>query len=126
MKHKKVLIVDDEVFVRVIIKDSLKSREFIILEGNNGQEAIELAIKEIPDLILLDAMMPKMNGFTACEILRSNPITSHIPIVMLTARGEQIDKERGARVGAVKYLTKPFSPRKLADQIIEIIENPAT
>ncbi|MGH7274190.1 MAG: response regulator [Nitrospiria bacterium] len=125
MKGKKVLVVDDEAFVREIIKVRLKLLGIEIVEGTNGVEAIEKAIKEKPDLILLDLMMPKMNGFEACEKLRSNPITSHIPIMILTARGEQMDKERGQRVGAVKYLTKPFSPQKLAEQVIEIIENAA-
>jgi CheY-like chemotaxis protein len=125
MKGKKVLIVDDEAFVREIVKVRLKLLGIEIIEGTNGLEAIEKAIQEKPDLILLDVMMPKMNGFEACEKLRSNPLTSHIPILILTARGEQMDKERGARLGAVKYLTKPFSPQKLAEQVLEIIKSPA-
>ena len=125
MNGKKVLVVDDEAFVREIVKVRLKLHGIEIIEGTNGLEAIEKAIKEKPDLILLDVMMPKMNGFEACEKLKSNPVTCHIPIMMLTARGEQMDKERGQRMGAVKYLTKPFSPQKLAEQVIEIIENAA-
>jgi CheY-like chemotaxis protein len=124
MKEKKVLVVDDEPFVREIIKVRLKRHGIAIIEGTNGLEAIEKAIQEKPDLILLDVMMPKMNGFEACEKLKSNPLTAHIPIMMLTARGEHMDKERGQRMGAVKYLTKPFSPQILAQQVIDFIENP--
>lgn len=122
MKKRKVLVVDDEMFVRIIIKQSLKKHDIEIIEGANGLEAVEKAIREKPDLILLDVMMPKMNGFEACEKITNDPITSHIPIFMLTARGEAMDKKRGERLGAVQYLTKPFSPQKLAQQIIETLD----
>ena len=121
MNRKKVLIVDDEEFVRQLIQIKLKFCGIDTVEAANGVEAIEKAISEKPDMILLDIMMPKMNGFEACQRLKANKETAHIPIVMLTARGDPSAKERGENAGALDYLTKPFSPQKLAERIIEIL-----
>ena len=121
MNPKKVLVVDDEEFVRQLIQIKLKFCGIQTIEAENGVEAIEKALAEKPDLILLDIMMPKMNGFETCQRLKSIEETSHIPIVMLTARGDPSAKERGESAGALEYLTKPFSPQKLAERIIEIL-----
>jgi CheY-like chemotaxis protein len=121
MNRKKVLIVDDEEFVRQLIQIKLKFCGIDTVEAENGVEAIEKALSEKPDMILLDIMMPKMNGFEACQRLKANKDTAHIPIVMLTARGDPSAKERGENAGALDYLTKPFSPQKLAERIIEIL-----
>ncbi|MFY9268427.1 MAG: response regulator [Candidatus Manganitrophaceae bacterium] len=121
MNPKKVLVVDDEEFVRQLIHIKLKFSGIETIEAGNGIEAIEKALSEKPDLILLDVMMPKMNGFEACQRLKENKETAHIPIVMLTARGDPSAKERGGHVGALEYLTKPFSPQKLAERILEIL-----
>lgn len=122
MNPKKVLIVDDEEFVRQLIQIKLKFCGIETVEAGNGVEAIEKAVSERPDLILLDVMMPKMNGFEACQRLKANPETSHIPIIMLTARGDPSAKERGENAGALEYLTKPFSPQKLAERVLEILK----
>ncbi len=122
MNPKKVLIVDDEEFVRQLIQIKLKFCGIETVEAGNGIEAIEKAASEKPDLILLDVMMPKMNGFEACQRLKANPATAHIPIVMLTARGDPSAKERGENAGALEYLTKPFSPQKLAERVQEILK----
>ena len=119
---KKILIVDNMEYIRTILKARFKASGITIIEGTNGLEAIEKAIKERPDLILLDVMMPKMNGFDVCKELKSNPLTCSIPVVMLTARGEQTDIKRGEELGVVKYVTKPFSPKQLASEVIELIE----
>ena len=121
MNPKKVLVVDDEEFVRQLIQIKLKFCGIQTIEAENGVEAIEKALAEKPDLILLDIMMPKMNGFETCQRLKAIDETSHIPIVMLTARGDPSAKERGESAGALEYLTKPFSPQKLAERIIEIL-----
>ncbi len=121
MREKKILIVDDELFVRELIKIKLKLYGFEIIEGSNGLEAIELAVREKPDLILLDLMMPKMDGFEACEKLKADPKTALIPILILTARGEQAFKEKGEAVGAVGIVTKPFSPQKLAEMVMDVL-----
>lgn len=121
MSGKKILVVDDELFVRELIKIKLKLYGLEIIEGSNGLDAVDLALKEKPDLILLDLMMPKMDGFEACEKLKADPKTAQIPIVILTARGEQVFRERGEAAGAVGIVTKPFSPQKLAEMVMEIL-----
>jgi CheY-like chemotaxis protein len=118
---KKVLVVDDEKFVRELIKIKLGRCGLTVIEATNGLEAIETARNQKPDIILMDVMMPKMNGFEACEKLKSNPDTARIPIVMLTARGEQANLEKGLALGATDYMSKPFSPQKLAELVIEIL-----
>lgn len=121
MNPKKVLVVDDEEFVRQLIQIKLRFCGLETIEAGNGVEAIEKAMSEKPDLILLDVMMPKMNGFEACQRLKGHPETAQIPIVMLTARGDPSAKERGENAGALEYLTKPFSPQKLAERVLEIL-----
>jgi CheY-like chemotaxis protein len=118
---KKVLVVDDEKFVRELIKIKLGRCGLAVLEATNGLEAIEMARSLKPDIILMDVMMPKMNGFEACEKLTSHPDTARIPIVMLTARGEQTNLEKGLSLGATDYMSKPFSPQKLAELVIQIL-----
>jgi CheY-like chemotaxis protein len=119
---KRVLVVDDEKFVRELIKIKLGRCGLIVTEATNGLEGVEMAQSLKPDIILMDVMMPKMNGFEACEKLKSNPDTARIPIVMLTARGEQMNLEKGLSLGAADYMSKPFSPQKLAELVIEILQ----
>lgn len=121
-KGKKVLVVDDEKFVRELIKIKLGRTGLEVVEATNGLEGLEKAQLEHPDIILMDVMMPKMNGFDACERLKANPETAGIPVMMLTARGEKIDQDKGRDAGAVAYMSKPFSPQKLAEQILKILE----
>lgn len=118
MIAKRVLIVDDEGFVVRMIEDMLREGEIEALSAFSGEEAIEKARAEQPDLVLLDWMMPGMSGLEACRVLKKDPRTARIPIVMLTAKGQLRDEEEAKRAGAIDYLTKPFSPRKLL-QLIE-------
>lgn len=118
---KRVLVVDNENFVRELIKIKLGRCGLTVFEATNGLEAVEMARTLKPDMILMDVMMPKMNGFEACEKLKANPDTARIPIVMLTARGEQTNLEKGLALGATDYMSKPFSPQKLAELVIEIL-----
>ncbi len=120
---KKVLVVDDEKFVRDLIRIKLGHIGISIIEADNGQTALEIAERQTPDLILLDVMMPKMNGFEACEKLKANPKTATIPVIMLTARGEKENKQKGLGAGAMDYLFKPFSPQKLAEKVAEILSD---
>lgn len=117
---RKILIVDDEARVRGLMRATLES-SFSLLEAANGEEALKLAKKEKPDLILLDIMMPKMNGFEVCRRLKANSGTDTIPIVMLTGKGSKEDIRRGKEVGAGAYFTKPFSPKALLDKVIEFL-----
>lgn len=118
---KKVLVVDDEVFIRRMIEARLRVAGITVIEAENGVDAVEKTISERPDLIIMDVMMPRMDGFQACEAIRSNPDVSGTPILMLTARGQQIDVEKAMALGILEYITKPFSPKELADKVVEIL-----
>ncbi len=111
---KKILIVDDEKNIVDILKFNLKKEGFSTLEAYDGEQALELALNEKPDLILLDVMLPKMDGFTVCRKLRQSIAT---PILMLTAKEEEVDKVLGLELGADDYITKPFSQRELMARI---------
>ena len=103
---KKILIVDDEKNIVDIIKHNLKKEGFNIIEAYDGERGLEMGLNENPDLILLDIMLPKMDGFAVCRKLRQSINT---PIIMLTAREEEVDKVLGLELGADDYITKPFS-----------------
>ncbi len=111
---KKILIVDDEKNIVDILKFNLKKEGFSTIEAYDGEQAIELALGEKPDLILLDVMLPKMDGFTVCRKLRQ---TISTPILMLTAKEEEVDKVLGLELGADDYITKPFSQRELMARV---------
>ncbi len=113
----QILIVDDDPLMRRIVMAALAKDDYKISEAGSGAEGLEKAIAEKPDLILLDVMMPEMNGFEACARLRQNLHTANIPVVMLTALGEINQKIRGMNSGADDYMTKPFDPRELRTRI---------
>jgi two-component system phosphate regulon response regulator PhoB len=109
----RVLIVEDERDVREMLRLNLKMGGFDVLEAQNGAEGLAIAKAELPSVVILDLMMPEMNGMEVCRALRRNPATSRIPILMLTAKSTEGDKVAGLEVGADDYVTKPFSPREL-------------
>ncbi|MBK8551123.1 MAG: response regulator transcription factor [Ignavibacteria bacterium] len=118
---KKVLVVDDEKDIVDILKYNLeRENEFEVLTAKDGKEALELA-EAIPDLILLDIMMPEVNGFEVCKQLKSNPATSKIPVIFLTAKENEIDEVLGLEIGADDYISKPISPRKVLARIKSVI-----
>ena len=121
MKKGKVLVVDDEVNITQILEFSIGAEGFDVMTAQNGEEAIEKARREQPDLIILDIMMPKIDGYEACRILKANPLTKNIPVVLLTAKGRDIDKRLGMEVGATDYIVKPFSPNKLIERINQLL-----
>jgi len=108
MQKKKILIVDDEPNIRLLLTRML-SNDYTILEATDGQEAIDLARDLKPDLILMDLLMPRMDGYTACSVIKTDPTTRGIPVVMLTAVGFELNKQLAERVGANGYITKPFA-----------------
>lgn len=118
---KKVLVVDDEAFIRKMIAVRLKDAGVVVVEAQNGREALEKAITEKPGIIIMDIMMPEMDGFQACEAIRGTPGISDTPILMLTARGQMMDMERAMALGVREYITKPFSPKKLTEKVLEIL-----
>jgi CheY-like chemotaxis protein len=120
---KKILIVDDQVEVRELVQDTLEIGDYQILSAENGQQAIEIARAEHPDIILLDIMMPgsDIDGIEACRRLKADPATAGITIVMLSAKGQEIDIETGRTAGADDYFTKPFSPIALIEKVEAVI-----
>jgi two-component system alkaline phosphatase synthesis response regulator PhoP len=121
MAMGKVLVVDDEVYILHILEFSLSAEGYEVITANNGELAIEKAKQEKPDLIVLDIMMPVLDGYEVCRRLKRDSETKGIPVVLLTAKGRDIDKRLGFEVGAVDYVIKPFSPNRLIDRIQEIL-----
>ncbi|MCB9891183.1 MAG: response regulator [Planctomycetes bacterium] len=109
----RVLVCDDEPYILRSLSYVLRKEGFEVCEGRNGQEAIEQALAFHPQLIFLDVMMPLANGFDVCESLRRHEEFHDVPIVMLTAKGQECDRDRGLEVGASHYMTKPFSPSQI-------------
>lgn len=109
----KILVVDDEPGVVELIQYNLNLAGYVSESAANGNEAVEKARTLSPDLILLDVMLPELDGFEVCKILRANPSTAGIPIIMLTAKASEVDRIVGLELGADDYVTKPFSPREL-------------
>jgi two-component system alkaline phosphatase synthesis response regulator PhoP len=109
----KILIVDDEAHLRMLIQQTLEELEdegVDLLTASNGEEALATIRAEQPDLVFLDVMMPRKNGFDVCHTVKNELGLSHIHIILLTAKGQEFDRQRGQEVGADLYMTKPFDP----------------
>ena len=117
----KILIVDDEEHIRELLKFNLEKNKYKVICADNGNDAIALACSEIPNLILLDLMLPGMDGYDVCKEIRKNNITTNIPVVMITAKGEEFDKILGLELGADDYITKPFSVRELVARVKAVL-----
>jgi DNA-binding response OmpR family regulator len=112
----KILIADDEALIRLLIQETLEEYEdqgVEILQVDNGDAALQVAQDELPDLVFLDVMMPGINGFEVCQAIKNNPRSKHACVVLLTAKGQDADHERGLLAGADVYITKPFDPDEL-------------
>jgi len=121
----KILIVDDELDTLLPLKRALEMEDFNVIEAQDGVEALEKVRAEIPDLVLLDLMLPKINGFEVCQQLKQDEATSAIPIIMLTAKGETSDKVEGIEIGADDYVTKPFDLAELKARIKAVLRRTA-
>ena len=117
----KVLIVEDEVNIRQLVKYNLEKESYQVIEAEDGLQGLRLAKAEKPDLVLLDLMLPQMDGLEVCRSLKGNQATSALPIIMLTAKSEEIDKVIGLELGADDYMTKPFSPRELVARVKAVL-----
>jgi len=114
---KKVLIADDEPNIVISLEFLLRREGFEVLVAVDGEEALAKARAERPDLVLLDVMMPKMNGFDVCQALRSDPELASMRVLMLTAKGRETEVSKGLGLGADAYMTKPFSTKDLVSQV---------
>ena len=120
---KKVLIVDDEPTVRQLVRRML-SKYYAMLEAQDGVEAVDMARSQKPDIILMDILMPRMDGLTACYVIKADQTTKEIPVVMLTAIGYDLNKQLSEEVmGADGYITKPFNSRTLLKAIRQLLRN---
>jgi two-component system alkaline phosphatase synthesis response regulator PhoP len=121
---KKILIVDDESHIRLLLEQTLEEFEDVgveILTASNGKEALEVIRTERPDLVYLDAMMPAVNGYDVCTKVKNELALRNIYIVMLTAKGQEVDKKKGMAVGADMYMTKPFDPDAIVVKTTEVL-----
>lgn len=121
MEGKKILIVDDEEHIVELIKFNLETQGYEVITANNGIDAIDIAKKEKPDLVLLDLMLPGMDGYDVCKAIKGDKEISKTPIIMLTAKGEEFDKVLGLELGADDYITKPFSIRELQARVKAVL-----
>ena len=113
---RKILVADDELYIRLLVKDILEP-DYIVLEASNGEEAVRITHTQQPDLILMDILMPKLDGYTACYTIKTNELTKDIPVVMLTGVGHELNKQLSQEMGAEGYITKPFNPEDLLDKV---------
>ena len=125
LQSKKILVADDEADVLNLVCDKLKAAGFSTLKADDGPTALEKARAEIPALIVLDLMLPGMSGIEVCKALKSDPATKAIPVVMLTAKAEEVDRILGFELGADDYITKPFSPRELVLRVQSVLRRAA-
>ena len=121
MAKKRILVVDDEPDIVNIVKKRLVDNGYDVIIAIDGQDALDKARKENPDLIVLDIMLPKMDGYKVCGLLKSDSRYNKIPIIMFSARAQEEDIKMGDEVGAEAYITKPFEPQALLSKIRELI-----
>jgi CheY-like chemotaxis protein len=124
MDKLKVLVADDEASVRLTVS-KLLGEEYTVLQARDGKEAIAMTLVEKPDIILLDVMMPNVDGYTACSTIKQEKSTKTIPVVMLTALDFDLNRELAIQIGANAYITKPFLPEDLRSTI-RLLTNPAS
>ncbi|WP_139904447.1 response regulator transcription factor [Clostridium thermarum] len=121
MPEEKILVVDDEANILELIRFNLENNGYKVLTAQNGAEALKIAKTEQPSLMLLDLMLPGMDGYDVCKEIRRDKQMSQIPIIMITAKGEEIDKILGLELGADDYITKPFSIRELMARVKAVL-----
>ena len=117
MELTRVLLAEDDPFIRRVSEVALKRAGFEVTAVGDGVEALQLMEDAIPDVILLDGMMPKMDGVEVCRRIKADPRFSHLPVIMLSARSQASDEEEGRRAGAIGYIRKPFDAFELASQV---------
>jgi DNA-binding response OmpR family regulator len=117
----KILIAEDERDIRDLITFTLRFAGYEVIAASNGEEAVTLALQEIPDLIISDVRMPRMNGYEACEKIKAEEKTKHIPVIFLSAKGQETEIQTGMNVGADEYLLKPFAPDQLTSRIQAVL-----
>ncbi|MCJ7585659.1 MAG: response regulator [Anaerolineales bacterium] len=113
----KILIAEDERDIRELITYTLQFAGYEVVSAGDGEEAVQLTLQEKPDLVLLDVRMPRMNGYEACKAIKADEKTKGIPVVFLSAKGQEAEIQAGMQAGAVEYMVKPFSPDQLTARV---------
>ena len=119
---KKILVCDDEPYILMALTDAVEMEGYECVTAINGREALQKARETLPDLIMLDIMMPFMDGFEVCRELKADATTRDIPVIMLTAKSQQVDIQKGKDAGADDYITKPFRPSTLRKKFNEVLD----
>jgi DNA-binding response OmpR family regulator len=117
----KILIAEDEPDIRELVTFMLRFAGYEVVAAANGEDAVLTAARELPDLVLLDVRMPRMTGYDACRLMRANPDLRHVPVVFLSAKGQETEIRSGMEAGAEEYLLKPFSPMELTNRVRAIL-----
>jgi len=117
----RILVVDDEPFILRSLSFVLRKEGFRVLEARDGEEAMEQIREHQPSIVFLDVMMPKKNGYEVCQEIKSDPDLQSTYVIMLTAKGQETDRDKGLSLGANEYMTKPFSPSKITERVREIL-----
>lgn len=125
MKKGKILVVDDSILIRRLVQANLEVEDYEVIEAADGREALDKIRSEKPDLILLDVVMPELDGFEVLQKLRQDSKTADIPVVMLTVRVEEADQIKGWEAGADDYITKPFNPAALVEIVNRVLSQKA-
>lgn len=122
MAKQKILVVDDEADLVETLKFRLEANNYEVISSCDGKDALEKARKEAPNLIILDIMLPKLDGYKICRMLKYDQKYKHIPVIMFTSRAQESDRKLGGEVGADAYITKPFEPDILLGKIKELLQ----
>jgi DNA-binding response OmpR family regulator len=119
--EKKILVIEDDPAISRLVDYSLRHEGYTVIPATNGLEGIRKAHREKPDLIILDVMLPGMDGFEICARLRAEPATARLPILMFSAKAQEIDKNTGLKVGADDYLPKPAAPAEIVSRVAKLL-----
>ena len=117
----KILIAEDEPDIRELVAFTLRFAGYEVVTASNGEEAVQMAVKEQPDIALMDVRMPRMTGYDACRAMKANPELKDIPVVFLSAKGQEAEIATGLEAGAEEYLLKPFAPDQLTERVRAIL-----
>lgn len=117
----RILIAEDEPDIRELVAFTLRFAGYEVIAASNGEEAVQTASREVPDLVLMDVRMPRMTGYDACRLIKANPDLKNTPVVFLSAKGQEAEIQSGLEAGAEEYLLKPFSPDQLTGRVRAIL-----
>ena len=124
MRQRKILVVDDEPFICRSLSFVLAKDNYEVFEARNGEEALKAIREHCPDLVFLDVMMPRIDGFQVTRVVKSDDNLKHIKIILLSAKGQDSDRDTGVAAGADDYMTKPFSPTRIVERARQILDSP--